>query len=108
MLRKENMSTNSIDTKTFIITVPLWGGYKMFDHGSKEPWVGVALDKLQSAEKINLTLAYKKKAHTLTGVSSRDFLQTAQARGWKNRNGKAECYYLPESMLMSISEGVRD
>lgn len=101
------MSVEYPDTKTYNITTPLWGGSRMFKYGSKEPWVGVAQEKLQSAEKINLTLSYKKTAHTLTGVSCRDFLQTAQARGWKNRNGKAECYYLPESMLMSISEGVR-
>lgn len=101
------MAANSPKTPTYDIITPLWGGSKMFKYGSREPWVGVAQDKLQSAEKINLTLSYKKNHPTLKGVDSRAFLETARAKGWKNRNGKAECYYLPESMLMSISEEVR-
>ena len=93
------------------ITIPnaLWGGKKIFNYqGAKEPFVGVATDKLKDAPSVNLTLSFLKTSPVFSEVETQPFLSLSEGQGWVNKVRGREISYLPMSEIRKLAKTVRE
>lgn len=88
--------------KQIQIKSPLWGGSSIFHYGKKEPWVGVALDKLGDEQEATLVLQFRPDKPTYT-INTKEFSEYALGKGWSNINGGHECAYVPLSELPKLA-----
>ena len=89
--------------KTVTIPQALWGGAKIFKYkGKREPFVGVAQDKLEATDHLSITLGFLANKPTVRNVDTRAFLEVSKAQGWQNKVGYRVINYLPISKLESL------
>jgi hypothetical protein len=81
------------------ITTPLWGGYRLFNWGRREPFIALSISKLvASGEKVAINLEY---LHRTVERQKKDLVESAQRYNWVGSNGRLPCYYYPESYLLT-------
>ena len=85
--------------KTIIIKAPIWAPRKFFSYSGQEPFIGVAVDKVEGSETVDLVLAYSKERPVLRNVQVEPFLRFSKARNWVNQRGGHTVCYAPFSDL---------
>lgn len=95
------MEQNS--TPTLNIKFPLWGGKQKFGYGKKEPWAGLAVEKMVGHKRAKVVLSFYPSQPTLT-ITPSAVIERATQNGWTGRNGPYTIVYVPVSELLELSE----
>ena len=93
------------------ITIPsaVWSPKTLFNYkGKREPFVGVAIDKLRQADEVDIILSFLKTKPMYLEVQTKPFLSRSEAEGWKNKRKSQDIYYLPMSELRKLAKEVRE
>jgi hypothetical protein len=96
-------------TTTVLIPFALWGGKKIFNYkGDREPFIGVAKDKLITASTINLQLGFLKTRPMYQEVETKPFIELSESQGWVNKVKQREINYLPMSELRKLTKHIKE
>ena len=94
---------------TINIPSAVWSPKALFNYKGKEkPFVGVAVDKLQQADRVDITLGFFKTKPTYIEVETKPFIRLSRSNNWQNYRKGKDIVYLPISELKKISKEVRE
>lgn len=90
--------------KTISIKAPIWAPRKFFSYDGKEPFIGLAGDKIEGLEVVDVSLNYLKERPTLHSIEVVPFMNLSRRRGWINQNGGHTVFYAPLSELKKLQQ----